>query len=177
MLKRNWCVLRFVSPGHKRALDLQNINNRFTYLIRHVTLHSKADFHHCLLQWVFAVNESAMRFANRLFSSGWRRLLCRDVSSYTQGQSPEARIREYFYYIDHQGQVHHWLNDYNVYFVVILVIMVYFSLVKLFLDDTKVKNFVTCFKGTRYFWVSDVLDTTLCNVLMKYAWVMWSLLH
>ncbi|XP_010870756.2 UPF0598 protein C8orf82 homolog [Esox lucius] len=40
--------------------------------------------------------------------------------TYTQGQSPEPRIREYFYYIDHQGQ--------------------------LFLDDTKVKNFVTCFK-------------------------------
>lgn len=25
--------------------------------------------------------------------------------SYTQGQSPEARTREYFYYVDHQGQV------------------------------------------------------------------------
>lgn len=24
---------------------------------------------------------------------------------YTQGQSPEPRIREYFYYLDHQGQV------------------------------------------------------------------------
>uniref|UniRef100_A0A8C0YMP3 Uncharacterized protein n=1 Tax=Cyprinus carpio carpio TaxID=630221 RepID=A0A8C0YMP3_CYPCA len=56
----------------------------------------------------------------RLFSSDWRRLLSRHVSSYTQGQSPEARIRQYFYCIDHQGQ--------------------------LFLDDTKVKNFVTCFK-------------------------------
>ncbi|XP_060739466.1 UPF0598 protein C8orf82 homolog isoform X2 [Tachysurus vachellii] len=45
----------------------------------------------------------------------------RGQSSYTQGQSPEPRVREYFYYLDHQGQ--------------------------LFLDDTKVKNFVTCFKG------------------------------
>uniref|UniRef100_A0A3Q3NID4 Si:ch1073-287p18.1 n=1 Tax=Labrus bergylta TaxID=56723 RepID=A0A3Q3NID4_9LABR len=45
----------------------------------------------------------------------------RTTASYIQGQSPEPRIREYFYYIDHQGQ--------------------------LFLDDTKVKNFVTCFKG------------------------------
>ncbi|KAJ3599899.1 hypothetical protein NHX12_033853 [Muraenolepis orangiensis] len=44
--------------------------------------------------------------------------------SYVQGQSPEARIREYFYYIDHQGQ--------------------------LFLDDTKVKNFVTCFKDRKF---------------------------
>ncbi|XP_059197035.1 UPF0598 protein C8orf82 homolog [Centropristis striata] len=44
----------------------------------------------------------------------------RNTATYIQGQSPEPRIREYFYYIDHQGQ--------------------------LFLDDTKVKNFVTCFK-------------------------------
>ncbi|MGH0127002.1 UNVERIFIED_CONTAM: hypothetical protein FKN15_071425 [Acipenser sinensis] len=41
--------------------------------------------------------------------------------TYNQGQSPEPRIREYFYYIDHQGQ--------------------------LFLDDSKVKNFISCFKG------------------------------
>ncbi|KAJ6661539.1 hypothetical protein lerEdw1_014449 [Lerista edwardsae] len=40
---------------------------------------------------------------------------------YQQGQSPSPRTREYFYYVDHQGQ--------------------------LFLDDAKVKNFITCFKG------------------------------
>uniref|UniRef100_UPI00398EDD15 UPF0598 protein C8orf82 homolog n=1 Tax=Pristiophorus japonicus TaxID=55135 RepID=UPI00398EDD15 len=44
--------------------------------------------------------------------------------SYVQGQSPEPRVREYFYYIDHQGQ--------------------------LFLDDTKVKNFITCFKDKQF---------------------------
>ncbi|XP_062857250.1 UPF0598 protein C8orf82 homolog [Trichomycterus rosablanca] len=43
---------------------------------------------------------------------------------YTQGQSPEPGIREYFYYIDHQGQ--------------------------LFLDDTKMKNFVTCYKDQKF---------------------------
>nr|XP_046248090.1 UPF0598 protein C8orf82 homolog isoform X2 [Scatophagus argus] len=48
----------------------------------------------------------------------------RTTSTYIQGQSPEPRIREYFYYIDHQGQ--------------------------LFLDDTKVKNFVTCFKDKQF---------------------------
>ncbi|KAM4574576.1 UPF0598 protein C8orf82 homolog [Fundulus diaphanus] len=48
----------------------------------------------------------------------------RSTASYVQGQSPEPRIREYFYYIDHQGQ--------------------------LFLDDTKVKNFVTCFKDKQF---------------------------
>ncbi|XP_063050130.1 UPF0598 protein C8orf82 homolog [Engraulis encrasicolus] len=43
---------------------------------------------------------------------------------YIQGQSPEPRVREYFYYLDHQGQ--------------------------LFLDDTKIKNFVTCFKDPQF---------------------------
>nr|XP_009859298.1 UPF0598 protein CG30010 isoform X2 [Ciona intestinalis] len=40
--------------------------------------------------------------------------------SYVQGQSPKRNTREYFYYIDHQGQ--------------------------LFMDDAKVKNFISCFK-------------------------------
>lgn len=44
--------------------------------------------------------------------------------TYNQGQSPEPRIREYFYYIDHQGQ--------------------------LFLDDSKVKNFISCFKDKQF---------------------------
>ncbi|XP_077982897.1 UPF0598 protein CG30010-like [Glandiceps talaboti] len=43
---------------------------------------------------------------------------------YVQGQSPSPKVREYFYYIDHQGQ--------------------------LFLDDTKVKNFITCFKEQKF---------------------------
>nr|XP_002735137.2 PREDICTED: UPF0598 protein C8orf82 homolog [Saccoglossus kowalevskii] len=43
---------------------------------------------------------------------------------YIQGQEPSPTIREYFYYIDHQGQ--------------------------LFLDDTKVKNFITCFKEKKF---------------------------
>ncbi|XP_071774531.1 UPF0598 protein C8orf82 homolog [Centroberyx gerrardi] len=70
----------------------------------------------------------------RALSSGLKYLRClpsftasywlRTSATYIQGQSPEPRIREYFYYIDHQGQ--------------------------LFLDDTKVKNFVTCFKDKQF---------------------------
>lgn len=45
-------------------------------------------------------------------------------SGYIQGQYADKNIREYFYYIDHQGQ--------------------------LFLDDTKVKNFITCFKDKAF---------------------------
>ncbi|XP_069847764.1 UPF0598 protein C8orf82-like [Dipodomys merriami] len=44
--------------------------------------------------------------------------------TYTQGQSPEPRTREYFYYVDHQGQ--------------------------LFLDDSRMKNFITCFKDPQF---------------------------
>ncbi|XP_026468529.1 UPF0598 protein CG30010-like, partial [Ctenocephalides felis] len=40
--------------------------------------------------------------------------------SYVQGQQPAPNLREYFYYIDHQGM--------------------------LFLDDSKMKNFTSCFK-------------------------------
>ncbi|CAK1549877.1 unnamed protein product [Leptosia nina] len=43
---------------------------------------------------------------------------------YVQGQEPEPRIREYFYYIDHQGM--------------------------LFLDDSKMKNFTSCFKEKKF---------------------------
>nr|XP_032816503.1 UPF0598 protein C8orf82 homolog [Petromyzon marinus] len=43
---------------------------------------------------------------------------------YEQGQSPEPGIREYFYYIDHLGQ--------------------------LFLDDAKIKNFTSCFKDKKF---------------------------
>ncbi|XP_029110923.1 UPF0598 protein C8orf82 homolog [Scleropages formosus] len=65
----------------------------------------------------------ALRLRLRLW---WRAPVhwARDSAVYAQGQSPEARVREYFYYIDHQGQ--------------------------LFLDDTKVKNFITCFKDQQF---------------------------
>uniref|UniRef100_A0A452UZQ8 Chromosome 8 open reading frame 82 n=1 Tax=Ursus maritimus TaxID=29073 RepID=A0A452UZQ8_URSMA len=41
-----------------------------------------------------------------------------------RGQAPEPRTREYFYYVDHQGQ--------------------------LFLDDSKMKNFITCYKDPQF---------------------------
>nr|XP_023019489.1 UPF0598 protein CG30010 [Leptinotarsa decemlineata] len=44
--------------------------------------------------------------------------------SYIQGQEPEPKIREYFYYIDHQGM--------------------------LFLDDARMKNFTSCFKDKNF---------------------------
>ncbi|XP_055613749.1 UPF0598 protein CG30010 [Uranotaenia lowii] len=43
---------------------------------------------------------------------------------YVQGQSPAPKIREYFYYIDHEGM--------------------------LFLDDARIKNFTSCFKEKQF---------------------------
>ena len=48
----------------------------------------------------------------------------RKISYYVQGQSPEPSIREYFYYIDHQGM--------------------------LYLDDARMKNFTSCFKEKQF---------------------------
>ncbi|KAF8572033.1 hypothetical protein P879_01389 [Paragonimus westermani] len=43
---------------------------------------------------------------------------------YTQGQTPVSNVREYFYFIDHHGQ--------------------------LFLDDARIKNFTSCFKDSSF---------------------------
>lgn len=60
------------------------------------------------------------RFSVSTVSSMNRMSITPIRSFYTQGQSPEANVREYFYYIDHQGM--------------------------LFLDDAKMKNFTCCYK-------------------------------
>ncbi|XP_011172260.1 UPF0598 protein CG30010 isoform X1 [Solenopsis invicta] len=52
------------------------------------------------------------------------RTLEQNYVTYVQGQSPQPRIREYFYYIDHQGM--------------------------LFLDDVRIRNFTSCFKDKRF---------------------------
>lgn len=61
----------------------------------------------------------------------------RDYVQYVQGQSPLPGIREYFYYINHEGM--------------------------LFLDDTRLKNFTSCFKDVsflrRFFKNLDVNST------------------
>ncbi|KAL0894751.1 hypothetical protein ABMA27_013285 [Loxostege sticticalis] len=52
-----------------------------------------------------------------------RFVLARNLT-YVQGQEPEPKIREYFYFIDHQGM--------------------------LFLDDARMKNFTSCFKEKKF---------------------------
>ena len=64
--------------------------------------------------------------------------------TYIQGQSPEARIREYFYYMDHQGM--------------------------LFLDDSKIKNFTSAFKDKQFlkFFITRIKknDTGIDQVIV-----------
>ncbi|XP_053998436.1 UPF0598 protein CG30010 isoform X1 [Hylaeus anthracinus] len=56
--------------------------------------------------------------------SVYSKIFKRQCGQYVQGQSPEPRVREYFYYIDHQGM--------------------------LFLDDARMKNFTSCFKDKKF---------------------------
>ncbi|XP_057898212.1 uncharacterized protein LOC131094570 isoform X4 [Melospiza georgiana] len=74
------------------------------------------------------------------------RLCSRLELRYQQGQRPEPGIREYFYYVDHQGQ--------------------------LFLDDTKVKNFITFFKGLlemfKEHWTLPQEESEELLLLMEY---------
>ncbi|XP_041781582.1 UPF0598 protein CG30010 [Anopheles merus] len=62
-----------------------------------------------------------MLLLRRIFSPTAQ--ICRRVA-YVQGQSPAPKIREYFYYIDHEGM--------------------------LFLDDARIKNFTSCFKEKQF---------------------------
>jgi len=62
---------------------------------------------------------------------------CRSLVDYVQGQYFNNKTREYFYFIDHQGQ--------------------------LFLDDAKVKNFISCFQDKEFlafFFKRVKLNTT-----------------
>ena len=62
------------------------------------------------------------------------------TSNYVQGQSPERGIREYFYYIDHQGM--------------------------LYLDDARMKNFTSCFKEKHFLkFFRSSWFTTFCVVI------------
>lgn len=74
-----------------------------------------------------------------------KNILFRSVS-YEQGQKYDNKIREYFYYIDHNGMVRelifllHFTNlSLNVHLVP-----------QLFLDDAKMKNFTSCFKDKKF---------------------------
>ncbi|KAK4291241.1 hypothetical protein Pmani_035926 [Petrolisthes manimaculis] len=62
--------------------------------------------------------------------------------TYIQGQSPQRRIREYFYYIDHQGM--------------------------LFLDDARIKNFTSCFKAEHEIATSSSEDDKLKRLVQKW---------
>nr|CAD7426939.1 unnamed protein product [Timema monikensis] len=70
---------------------------------------------------------------------------------YTQGQSPEPSLREYFYYIDHQGMVSARNHTTGYYIRLIVTTMKETHInVDLFLDDSRMKNFTSCFKDKKF---------------------------
>lgn len=64
---------------------MQNINNMVSV---------------CTNSWYFLRRLNNLK--NELHISDYR---TSSTVAYIQGQSPESKIREYFYYIDHQGMV------------------------------------------------------------------------
>lgn len=77
---------------------------------------------------------------------------CRLHLSYVQGQSPEPKIREYFYFIDHEGMVSAALWWWRIYQFSkqILLGSSYHFRTQLFLDDARMKNFTSCFKEKKF---------------------------
>ncbi|GFN92217.1 upf0598 protein c8orf82-like [Plakobranchus ocellatus] len=67
--------------------------------------------------------------------------------NYEQGQSPDSKTREYFYFIDHQGQ--------------------------LFLDDSKMKNFTSCFKEKDFlvFFFKRIKENTCGKYAHEFPYV------
>ncbi|XP_050530231.1 UPF0598 protein CG30010 isoform X2 [Daktulosphaira vitifoliae] len=66
---------------------------------------------------------------------------------YVQGQSPEKNIREYFYFIDHQGM--------------------------LFLDDSKMKNFTSAYKEIDFlvFFFKRLKKNTTNRFTEQFPWI------
>lgn len=68
--------------------------------------------------------DASARHNREYRTSGRRSMSVNCDVDYEQGQYPEPKVREYFYYIDHQGM--------------------------LFLDDARMKNFTSCFKDVKF---------------------------
>lgn len=71
---------------------------------------------------------------------------------YVQGQSPEPKVREYFYYIDHEGMVSVQSASANLHceFGCTILRCVFACHSQLFLDDARLKNFTSCFKDKQF---------------------------
>lgn len=102
-----------------------------------------------------------------IFDCTVKRTYCQAL--YTQGQRVDKRIREYFYYIDHEGMVNKnylqtkcsfncasttkigcvcvW-SHFNVLCWFPLSLSLYVQ--QLFLDDARIKNFTSCFKDKQF---------------------------
>ena len=78
---------------------------------------------------------------------------------YIQGQEPKAGLREYFYYINHEGMV-------NLILHILRILKFIFKIFQLFLDDAKIKNFTSCFKEKKF--LIFFFNRIKCNDTGKY---------
>ncbi len=110
---------------------------------------------------------SASGFLLRVRPPAAGRALRFNSSTYFQGQYSEDGRREYFYYVDHQGMVRYTRIGKNKTTVnVIFVLFLGGGGQQLFLTETKMKNFTSCFKDKhflRFFfrWIKIENETPL----------------
>lgn len=82
---------------------------------------------------------------NRLFITlSVKRSYCQ--LPYIQGQRVDKKIREYFYYIDHEGMV----KIPETLFLKRYFFSIFSFSLQLFLDDARIKNFTSCFKDKHF---------------------------
>ena len=100
------------------------------------------------------------------------RLIASDVRNranavYEQGQSPKRGLREYFYYVDHQGQAR---------FGGFGSVSLRMSLLQLFLDDARMKNFTSCFKDKEFlvFFYKRIRYNDLARYDDEFPFVRWA---
>ena len=107
-------------------------------------------------RWPISTRQSADDMFRRIVSA---RGLGNGFATYVQGQYPKSGGREYFYYIDHQGMVGLWILVLRrlVDYIFIQICSVIFLSVQLFLDDSPMKNFTSCFKGCENVTVEDFI--------------------
>ena len=91
---------------------------------------------------------SASGFLLRVRPPAAGRALRFNSSTYFQGQYSEDGRREYFYYVDHQGMVRYTRIGKNK--TTVNVIFFWGGGQQLFLTETKMKNFTSCFKDKHF---------------------------
>lgn len=109
------------------------------------------------------------RISSLLIRQQQSRFRCSASVEYVQGQSPEPKIREYFYYIDHEGYVIIIESSlpHSILYSNRADLLSFVKPPKLFLDDTRMKNFTSCFKDKPF--LKFFYDRLRTNTTARYS--------